>query len=90
MSGPAAETRDEEIAALHARVAELEAELAEQSRTTNALVASSQDRLYWYDRLGIDIERLMARPGAELLLTTVKRGRDLVRRLRKAKRNLSG
>jgi len=75
-----------EISALRARVAELEHELAEQSRTTNALVAKSQERLYWYDRWGIDLERVMSNPGAESALELLKKGRSVIRWVRKLKR----
>ena len=81
---------DDEIAALRARIDELEHELAEQARTTNALVATSQERLYWYDRWGIDLERIMARPGAGQALEAVKKVRAGVRWLRTTKRKLTG
>ena len=42
--------QDPEVETLRARVAELEALLAEQSRATNALVARSQEKLYWLER----------------------------------------
>lgn len=79
-----------EIATLRARVDELERELAEQARTTNALVAASQERLYWYDRWGIDLGRLMARPGAEGALNGLKVVRNGVRKVRQAKRRVLG
>lgn len=79
-----------EIAALRARIVELERELAEQARTTNALVATSQERLYWFDRWGIDLGRVMARPGAEGVLNGLKVVRSGVRKARQAKRRVLG
>lgn len=81
---------DDELTALRARVAELETQLAEQARATNALVARSQERLYWYDRWGIDLERVMARPGAGRMLDALKQVRSGVRWLRTTKRKLTG
>lgn len=83
-------TETDELTALRARVAELEAQLAEQSRTTNALVARAEESLYWYDRWGIDLERIMQRPGAEQLLEALKKVRGVVRWLRTTKRKLTG
>ncbi|MCW3039771.1 MAG: hypothetical protein JWM31_1676 [Solirubrobacterales bacterium] len=79
-----------EIAALRARVAELEAQLAEQSRATNALVARSQEKLYWLERWHVDLDALMAKPGAEQALELVKRLRGGVRAVRRTKRRLAG
>jgi hypothetical protein len=53
-----------EVEALRARVAQLEAELAERTERANAALAAAQDRVYWLDRLRIDPDRVMAsRPG---------------------------
>lgn len=79
-----------EIAALRARVAELEAQLAEQSRATNALVARSQEKLYWLERWHVDLDALMARPGAEPALELVKKLRGGVRGVRRLKRRVTG
>lgn len=79
-----------ELAALRARVAELEARLADQSRTTNAIVARSQEKLYWLERWHIDLERVMAKPGAVPALEAARRLRGAVRRLRRLKRRLAG
>ena len=86
---PAAEHQAAEIAALRARVAELEAQLAEQARATNALVARSQEKLYWLERWHVDLDRVMARPGAEQALEGVKKLRGAVRAVRRAKRRLT-
>lgn len=78
----------EEIVALRARVAELEGLLAEQSRATNALVAQSQEKLYWLERWHVDLDAVMRKPGAELTLNAVKSVRAGVRFVRVAKRRL--
>jgi cell division septum initiation protein DivIVA len=65
-----------ENARLRERVAELERELAEQAGRTNAIVARTQERVYWLDRWHLDLNALMARPGAA-------EARALVRALRR-------
>jgi len=80
--------RDAEVAALHARVAGLEAELAEQARRTASIVAEAQEKLYWLERWQIDLDVVMRKPGAVPALETLKRVRALTRRLRKLKRRL--
>lgn len=77
-----------EIAALRARVAELEALLAEQARATNALVAQSQEKLYWLERWHVDLDAVMRKPGAELSLNVVKSVRSAVWFVRVTKRRL--
>jgi len=80
----------DEVAALRARVAELEALLAEQARATNALVARSQEKLYWLERWHVDLDTVMRKPGAEQLLEAVKAVRSGFRRIRATKRRLFG
>jgi hypothetical protein len=79
-----------EIDALRARVAELEAQLEEQARTTNALVAQSQEKLYWLERWQIDLDRVMARRGAQQALEALKKVRGVVRAVRRQKRRFLG
>jgi uncharacterized coiled-coil protein SlyX len=81
---------EEEVARLRARVAELEAQLADQARATNELVARSQEKLYWLERWHVDLDRLMAKPGAQQLLGVVKGVRAGVRLARTAKRKVLG
>src|SRR2546421_9571172 len=52
-----------ELEQLRTRVAELEAELVEVQARADAAVAEWQDRAYWLDRLPIDLNALMRRPG---------------------------
>lgn len=77
-----------EVEALRARVAELEAQLAEQQRATNELVARSQEKLYWYERWGIDLDRVMARRSAQVALESLKRVRGVVWSLKRLSRRL--
>jgi hypothetical protein len=77
-----------ELEQLRARVAELEAQLAEQTRATNAIVARSQEKLYWLERLGIDLDRVMARRSAQVALESLKRVRGLVWSVKRATRRL--
>jgi hypothetical protein len=93
MTGPGTTdggSRDAELEALRARVAELEALLAEHARATNALVARSQEKLYWLERWHVDLDAVMRRPGAESLLESLKTVRSGVRFVRRAKRRLLG
>lgn len=83
-------TSDTEVAALRARVAELEAELAEQSRRTAATVAEAQEKLYWLERWHVDLDAVMAKPGAVPALEGLKRLREVIRGVRKFKRRLTG
>ena len=55
---------EEELDALRRRVAELERELAERTALASAAVAAAQDRSYWLDRWGIDLNAVMRRRGA--------------------------
>ncbi|HEU4974699.1 MAG TPA: hypothetical protein VFT50_06380 [Baekduia sp.] len=87
---PTTDPREAELAALRAHVAELEAQLAEQTRTTARLVADAQEKLYWLERWHIDLDRLMARPGAIPALNALRRVRQVVWWLRVRKRRLLG
>jgi hypothetical protein len=79
-----------EIEALRARVAQLEAEKTELAARANAAVAAAQDRVYWLDRWGIDLNALMRRRGAGELRAAVRALRFVVRRAKKLKRRLGG
>jgi cell division septum initiation protein DivIVA len=68
-----------EVEQLRARVAELERELAERTGRANAAVAAAEDRLYWLDAWGVDLDAVMARPLAQ-------RAYAAAGRLRRAKR----
>lgn len=87
---PSTDPREAELAALRARVAELEAQLAEQTQKTARLVADAQEKLYWLERWHVDLDRLMARPGAVPALNALRRLRHLVWSLKQRKRRLLG
>ena len=90
---PAAETSSEnqlqtENEHLQARVAALEAELVETQARTNAIVAQTQERVYWLDRWHLDLNALMRRPGAAELRGPLRGMRAVSRAIRRAKRRL--
>jgi hypothetical protein len=84
------EGQEAEIAELQARVAELERELAEQTRRTNATVAEAQEKLYWLERWHVDLDRVMARPGALRALELSRWFRGQIRKVRLLKRRILG
>jgi hypothetical protein len=91
---PAAETSNEqplqaENERLRARVNALEAELVDVQARTNAAVAEWQERAYWLDRLHIDLNSLMERPGANELRLTLRAVRAAYWKLKQLKRRLS-
>jgi hypothetical protein len=83
-------TSDEraELETLRVRVAELERERAETAAAANAAVAAAQERTYWLDRWHLDLNALMARPGAAELRAAIRIARGVVRSARRAKRKL--
>lgn len=87
---PPATASSEEIEVLRRRVSELEALLAAHARATNALVAQSQEKLYWLERWQVDLDVVMRKPGAQELLAAVKAVRGASRRGRSLKRRLLG
>lgn len=78
-----------EVAMLRARIDELELELASLARTTNAAIAEAQEKLYWLERWHIDLDKVMARPGAQQALEAVRWLRGQVRAIRRLKRRLA-
>ena len=81
---------DSEVEQLRARVAALEAELVEVTARANAAVAKWQERAYWLDRLHIDLNTLMERPGANQVRLALKATRAVYWRLKLIKRRLFG
>ena len=75
-----ATSEQSEIEVLRRRLAQLEAENAELAARANAAVAAAQDKTYWLDRWGLDLNRLMERKGAEELRTVVRGLRAVYRR----------
>ena len=88
------ESREEGLAAenaqLRERVLQLEGELAEQAARTNALLAAAQERAYWLDRWGLDLNALMQKPGAAQLRWLMRAARWPVRKVKLLKRRLLG
>jgi hypothetical protein len=82
------EQEQSEVQQLRARVAALEAELVETQARTNAIVAQTQERVYWLDRWHLDLNALMRRPGAAELRAALRGARAVSRALRRAKRRL--
>lgn len=74
-----ADARDEELEVLRARVEQLEHELAEQAAGANAQIAEAQRRMYWLDRLELDLNMTLARPWLAFVVTAPLKA---VRRLR--------
>lgn len=79
-----------EVETLRARVAALESELVDTQARANAAVAQWQERAYWLDRLHIDLNKLMERPGANELRLALRAVRAVFWRIRRIKRRLLG
>ena len=79
-----------ELEQLRTRVAELEAELVEVQARADAAVAEWQDRAYWLDRLHIDLNALIRRPGANQLRLVLKAVRAVYWRVKLVSRRLLG
>lgn len=67
---------------LRARIAELEAELAEQAARTEAAVADAQRRSFWPDLLQLDFDAIMAHPVLRFGVLVPLKIRGAGRRLR--------
>jgi len=78
----AGDAHADEVERLRGRVAQLEAELAGQAATTNALLAEAQRRTYWLDRLNVDLDVTLGRAPVRLALTGALAGVRAARRLR--------
>ena len=67
---------------LRTRIAELEAELAEQAARTEAAVAEAQRRSYWPDLLQLDFDAIMRHPVLRFAVLIPLKVRGAGRRLR--------
>ena len=79
-------TTDTEVAELRARVAALERELADRTERANAAVAAAEERVYWLDCWGIDLNEVMQHPLAQRLYvawTHLQRARGVAGRVRR-------
>jgi uncharacterized protein YlxW (UPF0749 family) len=74
---------------LRARLTTLEEELVEMQARTNAVVGEWQERAYWLDRLHIDLNKLMERPGANEVRLALRAVRSMFWRFKRIKRRLS-
>ena len=81
---------DQELQELRSRVTALEAEIEEQAARANATIAAAQRRMYWLDRLDLDLNAMMEQPLVRLLviapLKVVRGARRERGRLRRALR----
>jgi hypothetical protein len=77
-----------EIERLRERVGALESELVAVQARANAAVAEWEERAYWLDRLHIDLNALMRRPGANQLRLALKAVRAAYWQLKLVKRRL--
>ncbi len=77
-----------EVERLRAQVEALEAELVAVQERANAAVAEWQERAYWLDRLHIDLNAVMRRPGANQLRLALKAVRAAFWQLKLIKRRL--
>jgi hypothetical protein len=75
---------------LRARVAALESELVEVQARTNAAIGQWQERAYWLDRLHLDLNKLMERPGANEVRLALRAVRSVIWRVKRIKRRLLG
>lgn len=78
--------REKTFAALQARIAALERENAELAVRANAAIAAAQERAYWLDRWGIDLDALMRRRGASELRAALRGVRAMQRSTRRVRR----
>jgi hypothetical protein len=72
------------------RLEALERERTEEIARANAALAAAQDRSYWLDRWGVDLNAVMGRRGAGELLTLFRAARLIVRRGLEAAGALAG
>lgn len=89
-SAESASDQEAELAALRARVAELEQQLIELEAWSNRTLGAAQERLYWLDRWGLDLNALMERPGAGAVRATLRVMRAAYRVLLGVRRRLRG
>lgn len=79
-----------ENALLRQRVEQLEAEVASLKAKTAQTVAHAQETLYWWERWGVDFNRLFSTPQMEVLRKAVRAGRQVYRGALKTKRRIVG
>jgi hypothetical protein len=77
-------SKDEDVAATNGRAPAADAEAierehVEQLARAHAALAAAQDRSYWLDRWGVDLNAQMRRPGARRLRALLRSVRELQR-----------
>jgi hypothetical protein len=72
------------------RLEALERERSEEIARANAALAAAQDRSYWLERWGVDLNAVMRRRGAGELLTLFRAVRLIARRGYEAAASLAG
>ena len=85
MTAPLSDDERAELEFLRRRVTELEDEHARQLARLNAALGAAQERLYWLDRWQVDLNALMARPGAEEVRALARAARRPVRLYKRVK-----
>jgi hypothetical protein len=75
---------------LRRRLEALERQHQEEIARANAALAAAQDKSYWLDRWGIDLNAVMRRRGAGELLTGLRAVRLILQRVREAAGKLAG
>ena len=73
------EPEQDEVSRLRADVARLERQLAETEAWANRTVVAAQEKTYWLDRWGVDLNALMARPAADRARASARSLRSLYR-----------
>ena len=76
----------DDAAALRRRIAALEEEQAERVAAAHAALAAAQDRQYWLDRWGLDLNALMQRRGASQARLALRVLRSVMRSAIRVKR----
>lgn len=79
----------EDVAALKARIAELERELADRTERAALAVAAAQERTYWLDRWHLDLNRVMENPLARRLDAAQRAARRVKRAAGSVRRRLA-
>ena len=72
----------DELERLRTRVAALERENADMAARANAAIAAAQEKAYWLDRWGLDLNALMRRPGASQFRAGLRGARLVYRVMR--------
>jgi hypothetical protein len=73
---------------LERRLEELDRQRVEQLAQANEALAAAQDKSYWLDRWHVDLNAVMARPGAAELRALLRALRSVVRGARQARAEL--